>query len=113
MAELVVTVNAKRYTIGCADGEEQHVAALAADIDRRVVALQRTVGAVGDARLLLMAALLVADELHELRRGRGAAATVRPNGAGADAADADRCTAAAIEALAERIEAVAGRLEAP
>jgi cell division protein ZapA len=106
VAELAVTVNGKRYTIGCADGEERHVARLAADIDRRVAALVRSVGAVGDARLLLMAALLMGDELDELRRGGGAAV------AGTGSGEGER-TAAAIEALALRIEAVAGRLEAP
>lgn len=103
MAELTVTVNGRRYAIGCADGEEDHVARLAADIDRRVAALARSVGPVGDARLLLMAALLIADELDERCRRQAPAVP----------AGDPLALAAAIEALAARIEAVADRLAVP
>lgn len=113
VAELAVTVNGKQYTIGCADGEEPHVARLAADLDRRVAALVRSIGAVGEARLLLMAALLVADELHELRHGGGASAAMSaPALLPTAVVGADEGVAARIDALAARIEAVAGQLEA-
>ncbi len=60
-----VMVNNRAYTIACDDGEEEHLKELAAYVDTRVRQLLESVGQVGDARLILMASLLIADELHE------------------------------------------------
>lgn len=65
-----VMVNNKAYTIACDDGEEDHLRQLAATVDGKVRELLSSVGNVGDTRLLLMAALLIADEHHG---GRGEA----------------------------------------
>ena len=59
-----VMVNAKAYTIACDEGEEEHLRQLAAIVDGKVRELLGSVGNVGDLRLLLMAALLIADEHH-------------------------------------------------
>ena len=59
-----VMVNSKAYTIACDDGEEEHLRQLAAVVDGKVRELLSSVGNVGDTRLLLMAALLIADEHH-------------------------------------------------
>ena len=67
MAQVSIQVNGYGYILGCADGEEDHLRALAADIDRRIDALKAQAGPSGEARLLLMAALVLADELHDLR----------------------------------------------
>src|SRR5271165_731318 len=63
MAQVEVTVNGRSYTVACDDGQEAHVARLGRYVDQKVQALVKTVGQVGDARLLLMASLIVADEL--------------------------------------------------
>jgi cell division protein ZapA len=63
MAQISVTVNGRPYQMGCDDGTEDHVRELAAFIDSHVQNLVREVGQVGEARLLLMAAMLVSDEL--------------------------------------------------
>jgi len=68
LAQLTVRVNGRDYQIACDDGEEQHLLDLAGFVNRRVGDLVAQVGQVGEARLLLMAALLVADELAMLRR---------------------------------------------
>src|SRR5262249_49051204 len=59
-----VMVNSKAFTIACDDGEEDHLRQLAAIVDGKVRELLGSVGNVGDTRLLLMAALLIADEHH-------------------------------------------------
>ena len=59
-----VMVNSKAYTIACDEGEEDHLRQLAAIVDGKVRELLGSVGNVGDLRLLLMAALLIADEHH-------------------------------------------------
>lgn len=64
MAQLTVRVNGRDYQIACDDGEEQHLMDLAAFVNRRVSDLVAQVGQVGEARLLLMSALLIADELQ-------------------------------------------------
>ena len=62
-----VMVNSRAYTIACDDGEEDHLRELAAHVDTKVRELLESVGQVGDQRLLLMAAVLITDELFEAR----------------------------------------------
>src|ERR1700685_948016 len=57
-----VMVNSRAYTIACDDGEEEHLRELATHVDAKVKELLTSVGQVGESRLLLMAALLIADE---------------------------------------------------
>ena len=67
MGLVSVTLNGRPYDIACDDGQEGHVAYLADVLNSRVTALAETVGQVGESRLLLLAGLLVADELVEAR----------------------------------------------
>jgi cell division protein ZapA len=62
-----VMVNSRAYTIACDDGEEGHLKELAAHVDEKVRELAGTVGQVGDQKLLLMAAVLITDELFDAR----------------------------------------------
>ena len=109
MAEINVSINGRSYLVGCDDGQERHVENLAEYVDKRVRELAESVGQVGEGRLLLLAALLLADELSDLferietlERPAG-----RPESAIESVAGADIVT------LAERMEAVADRLESP
>ncbi|MBI1260978.1 MAG: cell division protein ZapA [Rhizobiales bacterium] len=65
MGQVTVSINDRSYSVACGDGEEAHVKELAGYISRQVTELAAEVGQVGDARLLLMAGLIVADELSE------------------------------------------------
>ncbi len=67
MAVVNVMVNGRAYTIACDDGEEEHLRDLAVHVDERVRELLGSVGQVGDSRLLLMAALLITDDLIDAR----------------------------------------------
>ena len=62
-----VMVNGRAYTIACDDGEEEHLKELASHVDAKVKELSGSVGQVGDQKMMLMAALLVTDELFEAR----------------------------------------------
>lgn len=82
MGQVAVTLNGRVYRIACADGDEARLADLAADLSRRVDALVAEFGSGAHERLLVMAALMVTDDLFELRdavraarEGRGAQAT--------------------------------------
>ncbi len=113
-----VMVNSRAYTIACDDGEEDHLKALAAEVDSKVQELLGSVGQVGDQRLILMAALLLADEKHavvgEIERVKGQ--LEQEHGAreelGAKAARSESVAADAIENAVKRIEDIAARLKA-
>ncbi len=66
MAQVTVKINGYAYTVGCQDGEEDHLAAMAAEIERRIDSIRAVAGQTGEARMLVMAALLMADDLFEL-----------------------------------------------
>ena len=65
MTHVVVTIHGKQYRMACEDGQEDHLMRLAHDLDGRVEQLKMSFGAIGDMRLIVMAALTVGDELSE------------------------------------------------
>jgi cell division protein ZapA len=67
MAQVTIEVNGRPYQVGCEDGQEQHLRDLAAIFDRNVRQVSNEMGQLGDTRLLLMGALLLADELADAR----------------------------------------------
>jgi cell division protein ZapA len=106
---MVATVNimvvGRSYEISCDEGQETDVRALAAEVDRRATELLRAVGQVGDARLLVMVGLMMADEIADLRRREGSG-----NGLLAQE-DVDATLSVRLDALAAQINAIADRLE--
>lgn len=114
MARVSITVNANTYEITCADGEEQHILDLAEAVDGRVGDLVAAIGQAGEARLLAMAGLLMADELAELRdevqRLRAEAELTPAPLPVAPGVDKNR-VAELLETLAGRIETIALRAE--
>jgi cell division protein ZapA len=92
MAHVTVTVNNASYTLACDDGEEAHLAALAKQFDKRVAEVKREARNASDAQLLVMAGLLLEDELDA-----------------ASLADEDKF-ALLLENAARRMEDIAARL---
>ena len=71
MAQVNATIAGRQFRLACEDGQEDHLQALAKDMDERIAQLRGKFGEIGDTRLTVMAALMVADELAEaLRRAR-------------------------------------------
>jgi cell division protein ZapA len=68
MAQVTIEVNGRPYVVGCEDGQEQHLRDLAHLFDRQVRSVSQDMGQLGDTRLLLMGALLMADELYDARQ---------------------------------------------
>jgi cell division protein ZapA len=103
VGRVTLEINGRPYVVGCEDGGEPHVRALAARIDEKVRQVAPEAGAPGEARLILMAALMIADQLNEAEAAIQAAE--------ARSADfettLDRLAAKAVAAL----EAAADRLE--
>lgn len=111
MPELPIVINGRSYRVTCGPGEEKRLMTLAGDLDRRVNGLAASVGQVGEGQLLVLAGLLMADELDEARaelaRLRSAPAPVS-----VPVVD-DAAAARTVDALAQRIEAIAARLQHP
>jgi cell division protein ZapA len=103
-----IMVNGRAYTIACDEGEEDHLRELAATVDAKAREVLGSVGQVGDARLILMAALLIADENHGAQARLAAAAHGAP--AILDTSETDNLAAEALEAAAARVDALAAGL---
>jgi cell division protein ZapA len=98
MSNVTLTIGGRFYTVACAEGEEAHIEALGRIIDGKLHGMPN-LGGQSEARTLLFAGLLLADENHELRSGGG--------GTPID----DRRTAETLERLAATLEDLAERLE--
>ena len=112
MSQVSVTVNGKAYVLTCGQGEEQHLARLARAVDQRITEIVASAGQVGEARLLLVAALMATDELWDATRQIEALRAPGDPAAPATYEKADPAVGVEIEMLAERIEAIAERLKA-
>ena len=122
MGQVTVRVNGYSHTIGCKDGEEGHVLALAQQIEEKVRLIRGMGGQFSEARMLLHVALLLADEVSDLRsesaRLRSGGAVAAPLAAPAAAAAApaaapDPQLAERLARIAERIEGIAQSLDRP
>lgn len=67
MGQVSVSINNHRYTLACRDGEEDRLLSLARLLDTKVRTLTARLGQVGENKLILMAALIIADEFEETR----------------------------------------------
>lgn len=108
MAQITVSINNRVYEIACDDGQEEHLARLGTYIDSKVTELSASIGQVGDARLLVMASLLIADELADVY---GELADAREALEGTAAATAQPESPEMAESLAKNLELLAGRVE--
>jgi cell division protein ZapA len=68
MGQVSVTLNGRTYRLECGEGEESHLIALSEYLGSHVESMKHKFGQVGDDRLILMASLMVTDELWEARR---------------------------------------------
>jgi cell division protein ZapA len=112
MPQVSVTIAGRLYRMACGEGEEEHIEQLAASLDRRIEEMRTAFGEIGDMRLHVMAALTIADELSEAKRGlerlEGEVAALKEAvGAGDERlGDVEERLAGALSVLAERIERV-------
>jgi cell division protein ZapA len=116
MAEVSVTINGRVYRMACDPGQEDHLARLGRELDQRIAQLRESFGEIGDTRLAVMAAIMVADELAELkRRLRTSDQEIQSLKDARERAaqrneDGDRAIAGILEDTAERIERLAQSL---
>ena len=63
MNHINVTINGRQYRMACEEGQEVQLLRLAESLESRIATLRGKFGEIGDARLIVMAALTVCDEL--------------------------------------------------
>ncbi len=116
MPSVNVTINGKPYRMACDEGQEPHLLGLADELNATINQLRGAFGEIGDQRLIVMAAITMADGIAEAKRQlRKVEADMKAlreahakHEAHFDAAEAE--IARAIDTAAERITAAALRL---
>ncbi|MBV9757934.1 MAG: cell division protein ZapA [Alphaproteobacteria bacterium] len=113
MAQMTVRINGYAYTVGCEDGQEAHLLAMAEQVDNRIANIKAVGGQSGEARLLVLAALLLADEVHDLRVELASAQTAAQAAQAArpPRAARDKDLARSLARVANRAEEIAATLE--
>lgn len=109
MGQVTVRVGGYSHPVSCEDGQEAHLVALAAEVDRRVASVRTMGGSYGEPRLLLLASLLLADEVHDLKveLAQARAGMLPPGGT---TPPTDPLLAQRLARVAERIEGIAADL---
>ena len=107
MAQLTIEVNGRPYLVGCEDGQEAQLRELAKVFDGHVRQLSGDAGQIGETRLFLMGALMMADELQDAR-GRLAQAQAEMTRLRTERDMLENRAAAALDAAARRVEELAG-----
>ena len=105
MSQVSVTIDGRKYRLACNEGEEARLESLAGLIDEKIGEMRKTFGEIGDQRLVIMAALTIADSLAEAR-DQAAAERKRTE----DAEQRAQGLASRLDELGSRLEALAARL---
>ncbi len=110
MAYVNVTINGRQYRMACEEGQEARLMRLAQSLESRIGDLRGKFGEIGDARLTVMSALMVADELLDanqlIRRLEEELAALQD--ARVASSDRARATQAAIKAA---LDSASARIE--
>ena len=94
MPQVSIQIANRTYELACGDGEQERVQQLAAYVDEKIGDLRKQMPGAPEVKLLVFAALLLADESHEARGLAKAAETAR-----ASATDNAETLATALEDL--------------
>lgn len=94
----------KVFSVQCAEGEEARVEALAGYVDGKLRQLSGSQSSATENRLLMLCCLMLADEVFELRGGKGETATA------GDSGDMEGVLVAAVEDLTQRLNGLANKL---
>jgi cell division protein ZapA len=118
MGQIDISINGRDYTVACDDGQEQHLSDLGSVVNDKVAALVESAGQIGDTRLLLMASLLIADDLadsiRKLKETEETAATAIktvPESVLSQPGYDEEAICRGLEAAAVRMESIAEMLE--
>jgi cell division protein ZapA len=105
VGQVNLTINSRPFVVACDDGQEGRIRRLGQYVDAKVAEFVGNIGQVGEARLLLLAALVIADELADANEA------LRLERSEARAAGATDTAVSSINGIAQRVEAIAARVE--
>ena len=109
MAQVTIRINGYAYTVGCEDGQEAHLQAMGRDVDRHVDRVKALGRHSGESQILVLASLLMADEIHDLAAVRDAVPAAASSPSGHDGVPP--ALEQGLRDLAERAEDIAAMLE--
>lgn len=109
MAEINLSMNGRNYGIACDDGQERRVRELGFFVDQKIKEISRAGAANNDAHLLVLTALMLADEIYELREENAELSSQTREQD--DIRDDEILMAKSIDNLAERINLIATRIQ--
>ncbi|WP_310476782.1 cell division protein ZapA [Sandarakinorhabdus sp.] len=78
MGQALLTITGRTYRISCRDGDEDRISRLGDEIAVRADSITASLGSVPEGQLLVMTALMLADELSDTRAGVAPAAATPP-----------------------------------
>ncbi len=104
MAQVTLRINGHAHTVGCKDGEESHLIAMGEEVEKRIERVKALGVNSGEAKVLAMAALFLADELHDMHVELQNAQKGKPG-------TPERTKSERISRLASRAEAIATSAE--
>lgn len=116
MGQVTISINNRTYKVGCEDGQEDRLFQLSKILQEKAHDLTRQLGMVADTQLLIMTALLVADEVSDLRVENERLQRLVKEGQelivprDADAAEIEAEVAEALDRASARLEALAGQM---
>ena len=112
MSDVTIRIGGRNYTVACGPGEEARIAALGDMVDGKLTQIPN-LSAQSEARMLLYATLLLADELQEAGNAPAPASATAPAPTSSPdpAPSPDPAIAETLENLAEKLESLASRLE--
>jgi cell division protein ZapA len=110
MSHINVTLNGRQYRMACEEGQEVRLLKLAESFEQRIQDLRGKFGEIGDARLTVMAALTVCDELLDASNRIRSLEQELEELRGVRAAAADRARATQ-SAVANALNSAADRIE--
>jgi cell division protein ZapA len=119
MAQVTVSIGGHSYRLACDEGEEAHLESLAREVDAKFEGMHEAFGEIGDQRLMVMAALAIADECVEARakiatlQAEAERMAERERAARRDAEIQAVAAAQAFGELSQRIEKLAAALGGP
>lgn len=115
MSEVTVYLNGRSYDIACDTGQEGRVADLATYVDQKLQKVSRGSGAYSEANLMVLTAIVLADEIYELK-AQGATKAPATSKAAASAApvpskDDEELILRVLEHMTQRIDGIVNRVQ--
>ncbi len=112
MPRVDITLNGRIYSVGCEEGQEARLRQLAGYFDGHLRSVVSRAPAAGESQLLVLGALMVADQLFDLKAEYDALTRAQSTAPAAGiSAEEEAVVMAAVDHLARRIEDIAARLE--